>query len=107
MALASRQAAVSLPGELALVIEEIGGALNQIIATLGLSKHLFPIPMVASHLTIGVVATTLSFLGPLVISLGGLVASLIPVVNNLLAVVQQLLDGILGGLSAALLGLTL
>ncbi|CAF9921321.1 hypothetical protein IMSHALPRED_005146 [Imshaugia aleurites] len=88
LALASRQATVSLPGELALIIEEIGGTLNEIIATLGLT-------------------TTLSFLGPLVTSLGALVASLIPVVNNLLAVVEELLDGILGGLSVALLGLTL
>ena len=39
LALASRQAAVSLPGELALILEEIGGALNEIIATLGLSKY--------------------------------------------------------------------
>lgn len=107
LALASRQAAVSLPGELALIIEEIGGALNEIIATLGLSKHLFPILMVVSHLTADLSATTLSFLGPLVTSLGALVASLIPVVNNLLLVVGQLLDGVLGGLSAALLGLTL
>ncbi|KAM0800269.1 hypothetical protein BDR22DRAFT_821754 [Usnea florida] len=58
LALASRQAAVSLPGELALILEEIGGALNEIIATLGL-------------------------------------------------IVEQLLDGILGGLSAALVGLVL
>lgn len=41
LALASRQATVSLPGELAMIIEEIGGALNEIIATLGLSEHLF------------------------------------------------------------------
>lgn len=87
-ALVSRQATVSLPGELALIIEEIGGALNEIIATLGLT-------------------TTLSFLGPLVTSLGDLVASLIPVVNDLLTVVEELLDGVLGGLSVALLGLTL
>ena len=39
LALASRQAAVSLPGELALILEEIGGALNEIIATLGLSEY--------------------------------------------------------------------
>lgn len=106
LALASRQATVSLPGELALIIEEIGGALNEIIATLGLSKRHSPVLVVASQLTI-ISATTLSFLGPLVTSLGELVASLIPVVNNLLAVVEELLDGILGGLSAALLGLEL
>ncbi|KAF6221960.1 hypothetical protein HO133_001928 [Letharia lupina] len=88
LTLVSRQATVSLPGELAMIIEEIGGTLTEIVATLGLT-------------------TTLSFLGPLVTSLGELVASLIPVVNNLLAVVEELLDGVLGGLSAALLGLTL
>ena len=71
-----------------MIIEEIGGALNQIIATLGLT-------------------TTLSFLGPLVGSLSALLASLIPVVNNLLTVVEELVDGILGGLSLALAGLVL
>ncbi|MCJ1277621.1 hypothetical protein MMC21_005435 [Puttea exsequens] len=89
--LAKRQAAPptgGLPAELALIIEEIGGALNQIIATLGLTA-------------------TLSFLGPLVGSLSLLLAALIPVVDNLLAVVAALLDGILGGLSLALAGLVL
>ncbi|KAL8686804.1 MAG: hypothetical protein Q9218_006852 [Villophora microphyllina] len=89
--LAKRQAATpagGLPAELALVIEEIGGALNQIVATLGLTA-------------------TLSFLNPLVGSLALLVASLIPVVNNLLAVVAALLDGVLGGLAATLAGLVL
>lgn len=89
VAIEKRQdAAAGLPAELALIIEEIGGALNEIIATLGLTA-------------------TLSFLGPLVASLSGLLASLIPVVNDLLAVVEELLDGILGGLSIALAGLVL
>ncbi|KAK4695627.1 hypothetical protein P7C71_g2153, partial [Lecanoromycetidae sp. Uapishka_2] len=83
-----QDAATGLPAELALIIEEIGGALNEIIATLGLTA-------------------TLSFLGPLVTSLSGLLASLIPVVNNLLTVVEELLDGILGGLSVALADLVL
>lgn len=107
LTLASRQATVSLPGELAMIIEEVGGTLTEIVATLGLSKHIFPLLMVSPQLTVNLPATTLSFLGPLVTSLGELVASLIPVVNNLLAVVEELLDGVLGGLSAALLGLTL
>ena len=63
--------------------------------------------MVVPQLINNLQATTLSFLGPLVTSLGALVASLIPVVNNLLTVVGELLDGVLGGLSVALLGLTL
>ncbi|KAK0508779.1 hypothetical protein JMJ35_009055 [Cladonia borealis] len=89
VAIEARQDALTgLPAELALIIEEIGGALNEIIATLGLTA-------------------TLSFLGPLVSSLSALIASLIPVVNDLLAVVEELLDGILGGLSAALAGLVL
>ena len=37
MVQARQDAATGLPAELALIIEEIGGALNQIIATLGLS----------------------------------------------------------------------
>ena len=56
LALTSRQATTSLPGELALIIEEIGGALNQIIATLGLSKHLFPILMLVSQLTLNLLS---------------------------------------------------
>lgn len=38
MVQARQDAATGLPAELALIIEEIGGALNQIIATLGLSE---------------------------------------------------------------------
>jgi len=77
--------------ELATLVEDllldIGGALDNVIATLGLTS-------------------TLSFLGPLVSSLSQLLLSLEVVVNNLLAVVQELLDGLLTGLSAALSGLT-
>ncbi|KAL8866071.1 MAG: hypothetical protein Q9174_006511 [Haloplaca sp. 1 TL-2023] len=85
--LAKRQVpAGGLPAQLALIIVEIGGALNRIIAILGLT-------------------VTLSFLGPLVGSLSLLLASLIPVVSNLLAVVGALVNGVLGGLSLALAGL--
>ncbi|KAL8709867.1 MAG: hypothetical protein Q9220_005483 [cf. Caloplaca sp. 1 TL-2023] len=91
-ALVARQANPADPTGLAtiltMIILEIGGALNQIIATLGLTA-------------------TLAFLGPLVASLSLLLASLIPVVNNLLALVAALLDGVLGGLSLALAGLIL
>ncbi|KAI4116711.1 MAG: hypothetical protein LQ345_002915 [Seirophora villosa] len=73
---------------LTLILLEVGGALNNIIAILGLSA-------------------TLSFLGPLVASLSLLLASLIPVVNDLLALVGALLSGVLGGLSLALAGLVL
>ncbi|KAL8825091.1 MAG: hypothetical protein Q9191_004625 [Dirinaria sp. TL-2023a] len=78
----------SLAAELALILAEIGGALNTIIASLGL-------------------AATLALLGPLVATLSALLASLIPVVNDLLATVAGLLDGVLGGLSAALAALLL
>ncbi|KAI4188459.1 MAG: hypothetical protein L6R41_002138 [Letrouitia leprolyta] len=77
-----------LAGELVLILLEVGGALNNIIAILGLTA-------------------TLSFLGPLVGSLSLLLASLVPVVDNLLALVQAILDGLLIGLSAALAGLVL
>ncbi|KAL8839739.1 MAG: hypothetical protein Q9170_001610 [Blastenia crenularia] len=91
-AIIKRQAApadpTGLAGELSTVILEIGGALNQIIATLGLTA-------------------TLSFLGPLVGSLSLLIASLIPVVDNLLILVGAILDGVLGGLSLALAGLVM
>ncbi|KAL8670637.1 MAG: hypothetical protein Q9168_004831 [Polycauliona sp. 1 TL-2023] len=73
---------------LTLILLEVGGALNNIIAILGLTA-------------------TLSFLGPLVASLSGLLASLIPVVDNILILVGALVDGILGGLSLALAGLVL
>lgn len=77
-----------LAGELVLILLEVGGALNNIIAILGLTA-------------------TLAFLGPLVGSLSLLLASLVPVVDNLLALVQAILDGLLIGLSAALAGLVL
>ncbi|KAL8846672.1 MAG: hypothetical protein Q9221_008258 [Calogaya cf. arnoldii] len=73
---------------LTLILLEIGGALNNIIAILGLTA-------------------TLSFLGPLVASLSLLLASLIPVVSSLLALVGALVNGVLGGLSLALAGLIL
>jgi len=70
------------------LILDISGALNNIIATLGLTS-------------------LLSFLTPLVASLSGLLLSLEVVVNNLLALVQQLVDGLLTGLSVGLAGITL
>jgi len=80
------------PAELALLVEdiilEISGALNGIIADLGLQ-------------------TLLSFLTPLVGSLSALLLSLEVVVNNLLALVQALVDGLLTGLSIGLAGLVL
>ncbi|KAL8961366.1 MAG: hypothetical protein Q9193_002068, partial [Seirophora villosa] len=82
-ALAKRQLNPADPTGLAtavtLILLEVGGALNNIIAVLGLS--------------------------PLVASLSLLLASLIPVVNDLLALVGALLSGVLGGLSLALAGL--
>ncbi|KAI4093481.1 MAG: hypothetical protein LQ344_002894 [Seirophora lacunosa] len=91
-ALAKRQLNPADPTGLAtavtLILLEVGGALNNIIAVLGLGA-------------------TLSFLGPLVASLSLLLASLIPVVNDLLALVGALLSGVLGGLSLALAGLVL
>ena len=48
VAIEARQDALTgLPAELALIIEEIGGALNEIIATLGLS--MFPCSYSSSH----------------------------------------------------------
>jgi hypothetical protein len=83
-----RQTASSLATLVEELLLEISGALNNVIASLGLTS-------------------TLSFLGPLVASLSGLLLSLEVVVNNLLALVQQLLDGLLTGLSLALAGLVL
>ncbi|GAB7348052.1 hypothetical protein MBLNU459_g6087t1 [Dothideomycetes sp. NU459] len=87
--LASRQVTADA---LATLVEnlllDISGALNNIIATLGLTS-------------------LLSGLTPLVSSLSGLLLSLETVVNNLLALVQALLDGLLTGLSVGLAGITL
>ena len=48
VAIEARQDALTgLPAELALIIEEIGGALNEIIATLGLSMS-FPVSFLTS-----------------------------------------------------------
>ena len=92
-----------LAGTLTLVLLEIGGALNNIIAILGLSK--FSLLLCTIVHADQCIAATLSFLGPLVGSLSLLIASLIPVVNNLLALVGAILTGVLGGLSLALAGL--
>ncbi|KAI9748672.1 MAG: NEDD8-conjugating protein ubc12 [Chaenotheca gracillima] len=90
-ALAERQTAVT-PEALALIVQEIlveiSGALNNIIATLGLQA-------------------LLGFLTPLVASLSALLLSLEVVVNNILALVQALVDGLLTGLSIGLAGIVL
>ncbi|CAO1598720.1 hypothetical protein XANCAGTX0491_002480 [Xanthoria calcicola] len=91
-ALAERQSPppdpTGLAAALMMLLLEIGGALNNIIAALGL-------------------AATLALLGPLVTSLSMLLAALLPVVNNLLTLLGGLLNGVLGGLSMALAGLGL
>ncbi|MCJ1450183.1 hypothetical protein MMC28_000512 [Mycoblastus sanguinarius] len=89
-AVAKRTAAdpTGIGAVVASLLAEIGGALDEIIAALGLTA-------------------TLSFLGPLVATLSGLLAALVPVVEDLLGVVEGLLGGLLGGLSAALAGLGL
>ncbi|MCJ1225884.1 hypothetical protein MMC12_002533 [Toensbergia leucococca] len=86
-----RQAPASttaLAGILENILLDIGGALNGVIADLGLT-------------------TTLAFAGPLVTALGNLLVALDVVVDDLLAVVKQLVDGLLLGLGAALDGLVL
>ncbi|KAI4169598.1 MAG: hypothetical protein LQ346_008952 [Caloplaca aetnensis] len=98
---------------LTLILLEVGGALNNIIAILGLSKFLHATPPLSWPMDVlakkwaAHTAATLSFLGPLVASLSLLIASLIPVVDNILALVGALLNGVLGGLSLALAGLVL
>lgn len=85
------------------IILEISGALNAIIADLGLGELM---PCLWSITFTDVRADPLlSFLSPLLLSLSGLLTSLIPVVNNLLALVEALLDGLLAGLAAGLAGL--
>jgi len=79
------------PNALALLIVnlllDISGALNNVIAALGLSAFLS------------------SVLGGLVAALSALLLALVPVVNNLLELVRQILDSLLIGLSLALAGL--
>ncbi|KAL9604105.1 MAG: hypothetical protein Q9219_000693 [cf. Caloplaca sp. 3 TL-2023] len=112
--LETRQAipTLALAGILQNVLLDISGALNNIIADLGLSKFLTA-PSLSVELEvipdIGPIfpAATLSFLGPLVGSLSGLLLALDGVVDQLLAVVKQLVDGLLIGLSLALAGLVL
>lgn len=89
---------------------DISGALNNIIADLGLSKYLvlsLPLNFLQHGPNWFFVAATLSFLGPLVGSLSALLLALDGVVDQLLALVKQLLDGLLIGLSLALAGLVL
>lgn len=83
----TRQAPTDLAGVITNLLIEISSALNNVIASLGLS------------------ALLAGTLGGLVTALSGLLLALVPVVNNLLELVRRLLAGLLTGLSAALLGL--
>lgn len=83
----ARQAPTDLAGVIVNLLIEISSALNNVIATLGLS------------------ALLAGTLGGLVTALSGLLLALVPVVDNLLELVRRLLNGLLIGLSAALLGL--
>jgi len=78
----------AIAAALAVLLEELGGTLNSVIATLGLQ-------------------TLLGFLSPLQLSLAGLVSALQLLVDNLLVLVKQLVDGLLSGLTLTLLGLQL
>lgn len=80
------------------LILDISGALNNIIATLGLSKSCLVVSDICALVLMPLLASLLGSLTPLVSSLSGLLASLEVVVNNLLALVQALLDGLLTGL---------
>lgn len=86
-AIAARQAPTDLASLVTLLLLEISGTLNGVLAALGLQ---------------GLLAGTL---GGLVTALSGLLLALVPVVDNLLELVRRLLDGLLIGLSAALAGL--
>jgi len=87
--LRTRQVSAATIAELiGMILLELSGTLNSVIAALGLTS-------------------LLGFLTPLTLSLSGLILALELVVDNLLAVVEELLDGILTGLSIALAGLTL
>lgn len=90
---------------LAMLLMEIGGALNMVIAALGLCEY-YSVHERFRRLT-NDSAATLALLGPLVESLSMLIASLLPVVTNLLTLLGALLNGVLGGLSLPLAGLLL
>ncbi|KAK5170900.1 uncharacterized protein LTR77_004044 [Saxophila tyrrhenica] len=83
-----RQTDQALADLVAGLLEEVSGALNNIVATLGLTS-------------------LLGSLNPLVNSLSALLISLRNVVDNLLILVKQIVDGLLTGLSIGLAGLTL
>lgn len=104
--LVRRQTSTALASLVEDLLLEVSGALNNIVSTLGLSKHMArkqPINDNANEVT----ASLLSSLDPLVSALSGLLLALEVVVNDLLALVQQLLDGLLTGLSVGLSGLDL
>ena len=108
-ALAERQSPppdpTGLAAALMMLLLEIGGALNNIIAALGLGK--FSCITGISGILTDILVATLALLGPLITSLSMLLAALLPVVNNLLTLLGALLNGVLGGLSMALAGLGL
>ncbi|KAK3071052.1 hypothetical protein LTR53_009362 [Teratosphaeriaceae sp. CCFEE 6253] len=86
--LARRQTEAALAALVENLLLEVGGALNGIIGTLGLTA-------------------LLGSLNPLVGSLSALLLSLENVVDNLLTLVRELVDGLLTGLSVGLAGLVL
>ncbi|KAL9051036.1 MAG: hypothetical protein Q9162_006259 [Coniocarpon cinnabarinum] len=97
------------PDDLALLIEklllEISGALNKIIADLGLGRWSCRID--AFFHTNKCEVPLLAFLKPLVASLSKLLLALDKVVDQLLKLVKELVDGLLVGLSIGLAGLIL
>ena len=94
----------ALAGIVANILLDIGGALNEVIADLGLSAYIL---IFYVHFPNRYSATVLGFAAPLTVALSALLLALEVVVNDLLAIVQALLDGLLTGLSAALAGLLL
>ena len=97
------------PAAIAALVEtillDISGALNKVIAALGLCKYL-RIALLADS-TNQDSAAVLGLVAPLTAALSALLLALEVVVNDLLALVQGLLDGLLVGLSLALAGLGL
>jgi hypothetical protein len=87
--LRTRQAdATAIADLIAMLLLELSGTLNGVIAALGLES-------------------LLGFLDPLTTGLSGLILALEVIVDGLLVAVGILVDGILTGLSVALAGLTL
>lgn len=104
--LVRRQTSTALASLVEDLLLEVSGALNNIISTLGLSKHMARKTSINDNANV-ITASLLSSLEPLVSALSGLLLALEVVVNDLLALVEQLLDGLLTGLSVGLSGLSL